>query len=172
MDSSLGDSRRGSAFCFVFLFTSLRVKARWTQHFSSIFEKFKQLRSKSRVKFLSRFSFSKVSLMWAVFKVSIEFVTVLLLFWFFGQKASGILAPRPGMEPTCPALEGEVLTPEPPGRPTVGFLFFFFFNKEFIGAFEIAHTHPKLFRAFWAFVHFWGFFSWEHLCVFSSDFRK
>ena len=65
--------------------------------------------------------------MWAVFKVSVEFVTVLLLFWFFGQKTSGILAPRPGMGPTCPALEGEVLTPGPPGSPTVGFFVLFCF---------------------------------------------
>ena len=32
------------------------------------------------------------------------------MFWFFGQEACGILAPRPGIEPRCPALEGEVLT--------------------------------------------------------------
>ena len=34
--------------------------------------------------------------MWTIFKVFIEFVTILLLsymFWFFGLKACGILAP-------------------------------------------------------------------------------
>ena len=30
------------------------------------------------------------------------------MFWFFGHEACGILAPQPGIEPTPPALEGEV----------------------------------------------------------------
>ena len=30
------------------------------------------------------------------------------MFWCFGCEACGILAPRPGIEPTPPALEGEV----------------------------------------------------------------
>ena len=38
------------------------------------------------------------------------------MFWFFGQEACGILAPPPGIEPTPPALEGEVLTTGPPGK--------------------------------------------------------
>ena len=45
------------------------------------------------------------------FKVFIEFVTLRLRLYvlvFFGPKACGILAPRPGIEPTPPALEGEV----------------------------------------------------------------
>ena len=45
--------------------------------------------------------------MWTVFKVFIESVTTLL--WFLGHAASGILAARPGIKPTPPALEGEVL---------------------------------------------------------------
>ena len=55
--------------------------------------------------------------MW--FKVFIEFVTVLLLFfmfWFFGHETSGILTPRPGIEPTLPALEDKALTAGPPGK--------------------------------------------------------
>ena len=59
--------------------------------------------------------------MWAILKVCIEFVTVLLpgffLSWFFDLEACRILAPRPGFEPTPLALEGEVLTTEPPGKP-------------------------------------------------------
>ena len=49
-----------------------------------------------------------------IFKV---FVTILLLFYlvFFGHKACGILALRPEIEPTSPALEGEVLTTGLPG---------------------------------------------------------
>ena len=36
-------------------------------------------------------------------------------FWFFGREACGILAPRPGIKPAPPALEGEALTTGPPG---------------------------------------------------------
>ena len=38
------------------------------------------------------------------------------MFWFFGHEARGILAPPPGIEPSPPALEGEVLTTGPPGK--------------------------------------------------------
>ena len=39
-----------------------------------------------------------------------------MFFWIFGHEACGILAPRPGIEPAPPALEGEVLTTGPPGK--------------------------------------------------------
>ena len=39
------------------------------------------------------------------------------MFWFFGHEAFGILAPRPGIKPAPPALEGEVLTTGPWGSP-------------------------------------------------------
>ena len=56
--------------------------------------------------------------MWTIFKVFVEFVTILHLFYVldFGLKASEILHPQPGIEPTPPVLEGEVLTTEPPGK--------------------------------------------------------
>ena len=38
------------------------------------------------------------------------------MFWFFGRKACGILAPEPGIEPTPPALEGEGSTTGLPGK--------------------------------------------------------
>ena len=38
------------------------------------------------------------------------------MFWFFGHKAYGILAPWWGIEPEIPALGGEVLTTGPPGE--------------------------------------------------------
>ena len=38
------------------------------------------------------------------------------MFWCFGCKASGILAPPPGIEPAPPVLEGKVLTTGPPGK--------------------------------------------------------
>ena len=38
------------------------------------------------------------------------------MFWFFGHKACGILAPQPGIESTSPALKGKVLPTEPPGK--------------------------------------------------------
>ena len=54
-------------------------------------------------------------LMWTIFKVFIQFVTILFLFcvWFFGHEACGLLASQTGIEPTSPALEGEVLTTGP-----------------------------------------------------------
>ena len=38
------------------------------------------------------------------------------MFWFFGLKSCGNLAPQPGIEPAPPALEGEVLLTGPPGK--------------------------------------------------------
>ena len=57
-------------------------------------------------------------LMWTIFKVFIKLVTILLLFYVLGfwREAYGILAPRPVIEPTPPALEGKVLTTGPPGK--------------------------------------------------------
>ena len=51
--------------------------------------------------------------MWTIFKVFIEFVTILLrfyvlVFWPRGE-ASGILAPRSGIEPEPPAVEARGL---------------------------------------------------------------
>ena len=63
--------------------------------------------------------------MWTIFKVFIEFVTTLLLFyvfWFFGREACGVSAPWPGVEPAPPALEGKVLTTGPPGKSLLFFL--------------------------------------------------
>ena len=58
--------------------------------------------------------------MWTILKVFIEFIIILFPFhvlFFFGHKAYGILAPQPGIEPTAPALKGEVVTNRPPGKP-------------------------------------------------------
>ena len=38
------------------------------------------------------------------------------MFWFFDHEACGILVPQPGIEPTTPALAGEVLTTGLPGK--------------------------------------------------------
>ena len=38
------------------------------------------------------------------------------MFWPFGRKPCGILAPWPGIEPAPPALEGKVSTTGPPGK--------------------------------------------------------
>ena len=56
--------------------------------------------------------------MWVIFKVSTEFVNSIVsvvdflffFFFFLVREACGILALPPGIEPTPPALEGEVLT--------------------------------------------------------------
>ena len=65
--------------------------------------------------FLFKFFFF---LILTIFKVFIEFVTILFLFYVlaFWPQACGILAPKAGIEPTLPALEGEVLTTGPPGE--------------------------------------------------------
>ena len=47
----------------------------------------------------------------------IKFVTMLFLVYAFGPKVCGVLAPRPGIELSPPALEGGVLTTGPPGKP-------------------------------------------------------
>ena len=56
--------------------------------------------------------------MWTIFKVFVEFVTILLLFYVlvFDHEACEILVPPPGIKPTPPTLEGEVLTNGPPGK--------------------------------------------------------
>ena len=47
------------------------------------------------------------------------FQLLFYVFWFFGREACGILAPRPGIEATPLALEGEVLTTGLPGKSHV-----------------------------------------------------
>ena len=62
---------------------------------------------------------SSFFLMWTILKVFIEFVTIFcfcFMFWFFGHKACGILAPWPGIEPAPPTVKGEVLISGPPGK--------------------------------------------------------
>ena len=54
----------------------------------------------------------------------------MLLFWFFGLEVCGILAPRSGIEPEPPALEGEVLTTGLPGK-SLEVLSYFLFNDIF-----------------------------------------
>ena len=39
------------------------------------------------------------------------------MFWLFGHEACGISAPQEGIEPSLPALEGEISTTGPPGKP-------------------------------------------------------
>ena len=59
--------------------------------------------------------------MWTIFKVFIEFVTTMLLFYGFGGggltwRRHGILASQTGIKPTLPALEGKVVTTGSPGK--------------------------------------------------------
>ena len=56
--------------------------------------------------------------MWTIFKVFIEFVIILLLFYIldFWLQGIQILAPRPRIKPALPTLEGEVLTSGPPAK--------------------------------------------------------
>ena len=76
--------------------------------------------------------FLKIFLMWAIFKVFIDFVTILCLFvfcFFFGHKPREILALRPGIEPTSPALEDEVLTTRLPGKSLCCFTLILYFYE-------------------------------------------
>ena len=50
------------------------------------------------------------SLYWICYNIAF------VIFIFLGLKACGVLSPQPGIEPTSPTLEGEVLTTEPPGK--------------------------------------------------------
>ena len=66
-----------------------------------------------------------------IFKVFIEFITILLLFfmfWFFGHEACGILVSHSEIEPAPPELEGKVL---PAGRPEKSLLHDFLLNYNF-----------------------------------------
>ena len=94
----------------------------------SLFSAFTTNQSSSKHYYLYMLIFSIISffkefffffLMWTILKV---FLLNLLqycfcfMFWFFGPEACGILAPRPGVKPTPPALEGQILTIGPPGK--------------------------------------------------------
>ena len=56
--------------------------------------------------------------MWIILKSLLNLLQYCfcLIFCFFGHKSHGILVPQQGIEPTPPALEGEVLTTGPPGK--------------------------------------------------------
>ena len=63
-------------------------------------------------------------LVWTIFKVFNELVTVLLLlfmFWFFGHEAYGILAPNQGSN-LHPCMGRQILTTGPPGKSFTCFL--------------------------------------------------
>ena len=75
--------------------------------------------------------------MWAILKVFLEFVTILLLFYVFGvlalNESCGILAPWPGIESALLALEGEVLTNGLPGKST---LYIYILGIKFINIYK------------------------------------
>ena len=58
------------------------------------------------------------------FQSFIKFVIILLLLYvlIFAHEAYGILSPQPGIEPTPPSMEGEILTSGPPGMSHTGTL--------------------------------------------------
>ena len=60
----------------------------------------------------------KTFLMWTIFKVFLKFAKYCFcfIFWFFEQEACRILAPRPGIKPTPPALKDKILTTGPSGK--------------------------------------------------------
>ena len=54
-----------------------------------------------------------------IFKGSFPQVLLILSFWLH-PAACGILVPQPKIEPTAPALEGEILTTGPEGKSLCG----------------------------------------------------
>ena len=75
---------------------------------------------------LKIFLFKDFFLMWTIFFKSL--LNLLqhyfgFMFWVFGLKGCGILAPWPGIEPALPALGGEVLATIPSGKPLKIFIF-------------------------------------------------
>ena len=48
--------------------------------------------------------------MWTIVFIEFFYNIACFMFWFFGPKACGILAPQPGIELAPSALEGKVLT--------------------------------------------------------------
>ena len=62
--------------------------------------------------------FCRFFLMWTILKPLLNLLQYCFyfMFWFIGQKASGILAFWPGIEPTPHALEAEVLSTRLPGK--------------------------------------------------------
>ena len=71
-----------------------------------------------------RLKYMYIHLMWTIFKVFIEFVPIFLLCYVlvFWPEVCGILAPQPGIEPTPPVLESEILTNGSPGKSLPTFL--------------------------------------------------
>ena len=86
----------------------------------------------SRTEFWPSVSFCWLRTSRFSFQVFIAFVTILLLYcfmlWFFGLEASGISAPRPGIEPAPPALKGKILTTGLPGK-SPDFIFYTLFLR-------------------------------------------
>ena len=62
--------------------------------------------------------------MWTILKTLLNLLQYYFyfMFWFIGQKASGILASWPGIEPTPHASEGEVSTTRLPGKSLYVFI--------------------------------------------------
>ena len=62
--------------------------------------------------------------MWTIFKSLLNLLQYCFcfMFCFFDHKMCGIVAPRPGTEPSPSALEGKILTPRLQGSPCVVFI--------------------------------------------------
>ena len=89
------------------------------------------------------FFFKIFFLMWTISKVFIEYCFC-FMFWVFGHEACGISAPRPGIEPIPPALEGEVLTTGPPGKSQESVFFSVHPHQTFSPGGPLSCTHTNL----------------------------
>ena len=81
------------------------------------------------------FSIKKKIFWWPILKFLFNLLQYYFCFFFFGPEVCAILAPWPGIDPTAPALEAEVLITEPPGKSLV---------FPFLKTFQCAALKPSL----------------------------
>ena len=95
---------------------------------------FLELKKKKEIKiFFRMWTIKKKNLYWICYNVTsvLWWVFCLFVFWLFGHKTCGILAPQPGIEHAPSALKGEVWTLETPGKSSLTFLFWvYFWNQD------------------------------------------
>ena len=93
--------------------------------------------------------------MWIIFKSLLNMLQYCFCFkfWFFGHEACGIMAPRPRIEPTAPAWEGEVF-----------FFFFFLFLAKIQDERICFFFFFSVFTSNFLFILFYFFFICSEFC--------
>ena len=65
---------------------------------------------------------------------------IYVLFWFFGCKVCGILAPQLGIEPSLLVLEGEVLATGPLGKFCEVYAFHFYLFHSYFCSYKVLNA--------------------------------